>query len=99
MKKANTTRVTLRYKWGSNFCQHLYIDYYPPIIDDNGNETRREFLRMKITPLLKADGTPKGKKTGVFPIKFFAKMFEIFDFLSITKAIEFNLNCNLKGRK
>lgn len=73
MKKANTTRVTLRYKWGSNFCQHLYIDYYPPIIDDNGNETRREFLRMKITPLLKADGTPKGKKTGVFPIKDAAK--------------------------
>jgi len=44
-------------------------------------------------------GVEKGKKTGVFPIKFFAKMFEIFDFLSITKAIEFNLNCNLKGRK
>lgn len=41
----------------------------------------------------------KAKKTGVFPIKFFAKKFEIFDFLPITKTIEFNLNCNQKGRK
>lgn len=69
MKKANTTKVSLRYKWGAKLSQHLYLDYYPQIIDDNGKETRREFLRLQITPLLKPDGTPKVKKNGIFPIK------------------------------
>ena len=70
MKKSTTPKVTLRYeqKNGSSV-QNLYLDFYPPIVDpETGKSTRREFLRMQITPLLTSKGDFCTAKTGVFQI-------------------------------
>lgn len=41
-------KVTLRQKKIKNGLKSLYLDYYPPIINKKGKETRREFLKMYI---------------------------------------------------
>jgi site-specific recombinase XerD len=40
------TKVTLRQKPISGNRESLYLDFYPAIIDDKGNETRRQFLGL-----------------------------------------------------
>jgi integrase len=42
------TKVTLRKKPIKGGKLSLYLDYYPPIINKDGKETRREFLKMHI---------------------------------------------------
>ncbi|AOW09363.1 site-specific integrase [Flavobacterium gilvum] len=41
-------KVTLRKKSISNKRQTLFLDFYPPILNENGETTRREFLKMYI---------------------------------------------------
>ena len=40
------TKVTLRHKPISGNRESLYLDFYPAIIDNDGNETRRQFLGL-----------------------------------------------------
>lgn len=42
------TKVTLREKILKNGRLSLYLDFYPPIIKENGKSTRRHFLKMSI---------------------------------------------------
>ena len=42
------TKVTLRFKAISGNKQSLYLDFYPAITNEDGKETRREFLNMVI---------------------------------------------------
>ncbi len=42
------TKVTLRKKKIKNGLISLYLDFYPPIINRKGKETRREFLKLHI---------------------------------------------------
>ena len=41
-------KVTLRQKKLKDGKLSLYLDFYPPIINDKGKKTRREFLKMSI---------------------------------------------------
>jgi integrase len=44
--KSNSIKVALRKKAISGNRESLYLDFYPAIIDDDGKETRRQFLGL-----------------------------------------------------
>ena len=55
------TKVTLRQKPISGNRESLYLDFYPAIIDNDGNETRRQFLGLYLFHTVNPDNLT-GKK-------------------------------------
>ena len=65
MRKAKTTKVTLRFRMLSTGKETLYLDYYPAVINpENGNPMRREYLGMYVFPLKKKSGELLVSKDG-----------------------------------
>ena len=66
-KKTKAVKVTLRFRMLDSGKETLYLDYYPPIIDPaTGNESRREYLGMQVSPLKKANGDFLKNKDGSY---------------------------------
>lgn len=56
MRKAKTTKVTLRFRMLNTGKETLYLDYYPGIPNPKTGETmRREYLGMYVVPLKKKE--------------------------------------------
>lgn len=64
MRKAKTTKVTLRFRMLNTGKETLYLDYYPGIPNPKTGETmRREYLGMYVVPLKKGTENYKPTKT------------------------------------
>ncbi len=59
--KKTFTKVTLRSKPINGNRESLYLDFYPPIINEKGKETRRQFLGLYLYYTVNPDNL-KGKK-------------------------------------
>ena len=65
MRKAKTTKVTLRFRMLATGKETLYLDYYPGIPNPKTGETmRREYLGMYVVPLKKRNGELQTNKDG-----------------------------------
>lgn len=65
MRKAKTTKVTLRFRMLNTGKETLYLDYYPGIPNPKTGETmRREYLGMYVVPLKKRNGELQTNKDG-----------------------------------
>ena len=65
MRKAKTTKVTLRYRMLESGRQSLYLDFYPAVVNPlTGETSRREYLGMFVTPLRKRNGELQTCKDG-----------------------------------
>lgn len=64
MRKAKTTKVTLRFRMLNTGKETLYLDYYPGIPNPKTGETmRREYLGMYVVPLKKGTESYKPTRT------------------------------------
>lgn len=65
MRKAKTTKVTLRFRKLNTGKETLYLDFYPAIPNpQTGEPMRREYLGMYVVPLKKRNGELQTNKDG-----------------------------------
>lgn len=81
------TKVTLRQKPISGNRESLYLDFYPAIIDDKGNETRRQFLGLYLFHTVNPD-----KLTGKKLEKYLNHMDIDFDTYETMARMELDKN-------